>query len=170
MQTAGNASTNLFRSRAGLYGLALFVFCLTSNQAPSGGNQIYQGDIREDDLRVSQIFAQMRERPGENPPEELRLRYGGPRGDYLSFYDLEGRDIYFRYREDRFDRRADKKVRELIEGQAFRVRGEFRGVLVDGVFYPAGRDDYPEALREAGAILAYSYTSAFPLRMEQILY
>ncbi|MEQ9365977.1 MAG: hypothetical protein RIF32_17165 [Leptospirales bacterium] len=145
-------------------GLLFFVF---SNQAPPAG---YTGDIRENDLRVRQIFAEMREQPGANPPGELRLRYGGTRGDYLAFYDLEGRDIFFRYREDRFDRRAEKKTRELIAGQAYRVRGEYTGVIVEGVFFAAGAEEYPEALQNSAAVLAYNYGSAFPLRLEQVLY
>ncbi len=139
---------------------------LMSYQAPPP----YTGDIREDDPRVRQILAEMRNAPDENPPEEWKLRYGGPRGDYLAFYDLEGRDVYFRYREDRFDRRSEKKRQELIAGQGYRVRGRFQGVLVDGVFFAADSGNYPDALREPEALLAYEYVSVFPLRIEQILY
>lgn len=162
----GATSRRLTRPTAIYVGLCLALLIFSNQTTPPD----YRGDIRESDIRVSEIFESIRKQPGEVPPEELRLRYSGPRGDYIAFYDLEGRDIYFRYREDRFDRRAEKKIQTLISGEAYRVKGEFQGVVLDGVFFEAGTAEYREAIQEKGGVLAYTYGSAFPLRMEQILY
>ena len=88
---------------------------------PAQSPERYTGDIRQSDPRAAEILAALRE--GTQPPTELRLRYSGTRGDYLAFYDIEGRDIMYRYREDRFDRRAEKRIQDLIAGQAYRVSG-----------------------------------------------
>ena len=134
-----------------------------------GQSPKYAGDIREDDLRVKDLRASLLS-GGQNLPAALRLRYSGPRGDYLAFYDLAGIDVYFRYREDRFDRRAEKKLRDLIAGQAYSVQGRFRGVIHDGVFYEQGAAEFPENLASPGSILAFEFVAATPLRLDQILY
>lgn len=135
-----------------------------SGQAP----EPYTGDIRQRDPRAAELLAALR--AGTPPPAELRLRYSGTRGDYLAFYDIEGRDIMYRYREDRFDRRAEKRIEDLIAGQAYRVSGRFTGVLVDGVFYAEDSERYRDARNDAKALLAYEYQQAVSLRLEQILY
>ncbi len=132
--------------------------------------QPYSGsDIRETDPRVKEI----RERylaQNTAPPETWRLRYSGKRGDYLAFYDLEGRQVFYRYREDRFDRRAEKRVSDLIEGQAYNVRGKFTGLVLDGIFTSVGDEKFNEYFGNASSIPAYDYIDAAPLRFEQILY
>ena len=148
--------------------LTLVFFGGLSILGAQSSEQRYTGDIRETDPRVREIVAGMRS--GGAAPEEIRLRYGGKRGDYLAFYDLEGRYVYFRYREDRFDRRAEKKIVDLIEGQAYRVRGNFRGLVLDGVFFSGDAPTYQDALKQSDCILAYDYDRAYPLRLDQILY
>ncbi|MCB1327318.1 MAG: hypothetical protein KDK35_18925, partial [Leptospiraceae bacterium] len=105
-----------------LVSVACSLFLLLSHAALAA-----PGDLEESDLRLSGLTASLQE--GATPPGELRLRYSGPRGDYLAFYDLDGHEGYFRYREDRFDRRSERKLRELIPGQAYLVRGSLTGLL-----------------------------------------
>ncbi|MCA9809092.1 MAG: hypothetical protein KC473_02045 [Candidatus Dadabacteria bacterium] len=127
------------------------------------------GDLEEGDQRLSGLAADLLN--GVSPPGELRLRYSGPRGDYLSFYDLDGHEAYFRYREDRFDRRSERKLRELIPGQAYLVRGSLTGLLTaEGVpislTAPAWRDE----LARGNVRLVFEYQGVRPLILDAILY
>lgn len=128
----------------------------------------YEGDIRESDPRLDEIKQKLRR--GEAPPGEIRLRYGGTRGDHAMFYDLVGRQLYFRYREDRFDRRGDRKVKGLIEGQAYLVSGAYRGARLGEVVSPPGSPNYNSLLENEDSTLEYDFGAAVPLRMEQILF
>ena len=132
------------------------------------GAEPYEGDIREKDPREAEIKRDIA--GGGVPPASIRLRYSGTREDYLAFYDLTGRKIYYRYREDRFDDRAKKKIRNLIPGQAYKVAGPFLGVVLAGKFIARGASDYADALAQKQSILVFEYKSAFPLRMEQIIF
>jgi len=132
----------------------------------SGENR-YQGDIREDDLRVHEIKANI---AAGNTPADLRLRYSRPVGDYLAFYDLEGQEIYYQYREDRFDRRADKIRDSLFPGQAYRVSGNFLGLSLAAEFIPRTDARFSGLLLQSQAVLTYRFGSAEPLRLEQILF
>ena len=63
-------------------------------------------------------------------PETFRLFYKGKQGDYVVFYDLNGHDVFFRYRRNKFDYEAEKIILPLTEGSPFEIRGEFLGMLV----------------------------------------
>lgn len=127
----------------------------------------YEGDIRERDPRAREIRAQII--AGKPAPLAIRLRYSGTWRDYAVFYDLAGREILFRYREDRFDRRAEKKIRNLVKGEAYLVKGQFTGVLLRGKFVAQKGRDFAKALRAPDATLVYDYGSAATLRLEQII-
>lgn len=134
----------------------------------NGGIRPYEGDITEDDPRVDEVRANIVE--GQAPPQSLKLRYGGARGNYVSFYDIEGRVIYYRYREDRFDRRAERKIRGLVEGQAYRVEGGLRGLLADEKFIARTDAVFPQLLPDEDSILVFEFEGAYPLRIDQILF
>ena len=136
-------------------------------QSPNPPRRPYEGDIRERDARLEQVKEQLRK--GEATPATLRLRYGGTRNDYAIFYDLVGREILYRYREDRFDRRSDKKVRGLIEGQAYQVSGQFLGARLKEVLAAPGSGEYMRFLADEDSTLEYDFGAALPLRLEQIL-
>lgn len=128
----------------------------------------YEDDIRETDPRVEEIRARVA--AGGDAPAEIRLRYSGKRGDFLAFYDIEGREMFFRYREDRFDRRAERRVADLIEGQAYRVKGRFVGLLLNSQWIARGAPEYAAAVQNPDCVLTYEYESAYPLRADQILF
>ncbi|MBI3394704.1 MAG: hypothetical protein HY042_02605 [Spirochaetia bacterium] len=128
----------------------------------------YEGDIRESDPRVGEIKKKISS--GEPPPEKIRLRYGGERGDFLSFYDLEGKEILFRFREDRFDDRGADKARGLIAGQAYEVSGRFTGLLLRSKFTARAAAEFAKEITDQNALLVYDFTEALPLRLEQILF
>lgn len=128
----------------------------------------YEGDITEKDLRVKELREQLLR--GRAAPNEIRLRYSGKRGDYLSFYDIDGEEIYYKYRDDRFDRRAEERVANLIPGQAYTVSGAFLGLLLKNRLVLRGNRSFRDDLQNADSIPAYEYKTATPLRLDQILY
>ena len=136
-------------------------------QSPNPPRRPYEGDIRESDMRLELLKERLRK--GDTAIPALRLRYSGTRDDYAVFYDLVGRELLYRYREDRFDRRGDRKVKNLIEGQAYAVAGRFLGARLRAVLAVPGSPDYASFLANDDATLEFEFESAVPLRMEQIL-
>ncbi len=134
----------------------------------------YEGDIRERDPREKEIKKDII--AGKAPPEFIRLRYSGTRGDFAAFYDLVGRAVYFRYRKDRFDDLGAKKIRTLVKGEAYAVHGTYLGVQYQKEFIsvnerdPKKRAAYNRLLREKSSILVFNFTKAVPLRLEQIIF
>lgn len=94
----------------------------------------YQGDIPYNSPRLSKYQEET------NFPEELLLIYRGREGDYAVFYDLDGKEALFQFRRNKFDLEAEKKLVGLIEGQAYRVRGIFKGMLV--YYHPLIKKNY----------------------------
>ena len=125
-------------------------------------------DIKESDKRVLELKQMLLDNTAL--PESFRMRYSGTRDNYLSFYDRENNEMYFRYREDRFDRDAEKKIGNLIQGEAYSVRGKFQGVLLSGRFYPLSHPEYQKQLADKNSILIFEYSGASPLKPEQILF
>lgn len=128
----------------------------------------YEGDIRENDPRLSEIRAALV--AGQPAPTSIKLRYSGTRGDYLAFFDIEGREAFFRYREDRFDRRAERRIAGLIAGQAYVVDGAFLGLLQGGQFTALSDAEFRTRLSAAEATLVFGFTGARPLRVDQLLF
>lgn len=156
-----------------VYGLQFSLVGLTPQGIPlavqkNDPQRPYEGDIRESDLRVEEIKAALAK--GEPAPAALRLRYRGTQGDFAVFYDLLGRQLFYRYREDRFDRRAEKKLVGLIEGQAYLVSGTFLGLRLEGAFAAPGSAEFKQFLSNRNGALEYEFGSATALRVEQILF
>ena len=86
------------------------------------------GGLIESDIRASNIRKQLKNNRS-NIPKELRLRYERRTTYYLIFYDLAGEAIYFRYRKDRFDDLALKRLPSFIKGQAYLLKATFIGIL-----------------------------------------
>lgn len=127
----------------------------------------YEGDIREEDPRVREILIDIQ---AGDPPATIKLRYRGTYEDYAVFYDLDGRNVYYRYREDRFDDRAERKLRGLIEGQAYAVEGQYQGILFRGQLFTEDDEEYDELLDHNSITIVYDFTAARPLRIDQILF
>ncbi|MBX7059161.1 MAG: hypothetical protein K1X75_13930 [Leptospirales bacterium] len=128
----------------------------------------YEGDIRENDPRLDEIRKAMQQ--GQTPPASIRLRYSGVRGDYLSFFDLDGREALFRYREDRFDRRAERRIAPIIAGQAYEVRGNFLGLLASGQWIDRNAAEFGGRLGIGDSTLVFEFVDARPLRLDQALF
>jgi hypothetical protein len=128
--------------------------------------EVYEGDIRESDLRRRELVEKVKK--GEIPAA-IKLRFSRKESDFLVFYDIEGRSIYYRYREDRFDTDAEKRVADLIPGEAYEVTGPFLGMYYASMMHSSDHPKYKEMLNNADAIPAFLFKSARPLRIEQIL-
>ncbi|MCZ8344376.1 MAG: hypothetical protein O9301_15185 [Leptospira sp.] len=60
-------------------------------------------------------------------PTEWKLFFKAKQGDYVVFYDLNGDEIHFRYRRNKFDLDAEEFVKDLFFGNPYRVLGEWTG-------------------------------------------
>ncbi len=127
----------------------------------------YEGDIRESDLRRTELVTKIK---SNAIPPSIRLRYSGTESDFLVFYDLEGKSIYYKYREDRFDTDAERKIADLIPGEAYEVSGTFLGFYQASLLYSTDNPRYREMLENRNAIPAFIFRSARPLRLDQILF
>ncbi|MCB1141807.1 MAG: hypothetical protein H7A24_05855 [Leptospiraceae bacterium] len=81
----------------------------------------YEGILSSTDPRINDL-----KKKGEFP-QEWKLIFRDKDEDYLIFYDIEGAEIYFKYRRDKFDREAVYRIDGLFPGQAYRVRGQLIG-------------------------------------------
>jgi len=86
--------------------------------------QKYNGDIEQNEPRIRDY------KEKKNFPEEMKLFYKSKESDYIVFYDLDGNEALYQYRRNQFDQDADYKISGLKEGQAYRVKGRWKGMLV----------------------------------------
>lgn len=99
----------------------ILLICLTASLV---FGQKYQGDITTSDTRIRDCKEKI------SFPEEMKFFYRGREGDYIIFYDLDGQEALYQYRRNRFDLDADIKLSGLREGQSYRVKGDWKGMLV----------------------------------------
>lgn len=141
----------------------------TQQNAPAPlQNGKYAGDVRENDPRVFEIRKGLL--GGTTAPAALRLRYSGRRGNYAAFYDLDGVQLYYRFRNDRFDLRSLRKLGFLVPGQAYLVRGGFLGVWFEGKLIVTSEAVFGGFLKDENSTLTFEFQGASPLRVEQILF
>jgi hypothetical protein len=128
----------------------------------------YEGLLRESDIRLSQIREALKKK--EPLPDYLFLRYQGREGNYVVFYDLDGRTALFRYRKDRFDDLAERKIRDLLPGQAYRLPLKFVGLIERGVVYAEGTAEFQRLLDSDEGRPAFEFVSPEPRQPDFILY
>lgn len=129
----------------------------------------YEGDLKEKDLDVEGIKKALA--LGQSAPERVRLRYSGISGVvYLSFYDLRGREILYRFREDKFDTPGERWLSRLTEGGAYEVKGSFEGLLFRDTLIPPGDPKFASVAALKDSIPLYTILDLYPLRMEQIIF
>lgn len=131
----------------------------------------YTGDITEQDLRIRELIQKIRR--NEQPPGEYKLFFSRRESLHLVFYDMEGQEVRFQYRRDRWEMKELKKVRFLIPGAAYLVKGPLRGLVLDEKSIPVTDQRFMEALQDRSIeefYLWFDFESAEPLRTEQILY
>lgn len=130
----------------------------------------YTGDITEQDLRIRQLVDSLRS--GTAPPSEIKLFFSRRERIHLVFYDLEGNEVRFQYRRDRWETKELEKVRFLIPGAAYLVKGKFKGLILDEKTIPASDAEFANVLERPieEFFLLFDFESATPLRTEQILF
>lgn len=146
--------------------LAILFLLLVPPVLAAPQEQPWEGDISETDLRRRQLIVLIKKK---QIPPWMKLRYSRTESDFLVFYDLEGKDIYFRYREDRFDLDAEKRIAHLTKGEAYDVAGTFAGVMLYSVLYSDENAKFLEMLEKTDSVPVFLYKSARPLRADQIL-
>ncbi|MBK8395626.1 MAG: hypothetical protein IPL26_10335 [Leptospiraceae bacterium] len=87
----------------------------------------YKGDISEKEKRVRDYKKEITD-VSYSFPQQLKLFYKKTYSDYAVFYDLNGDEVYYRYRRNKFDSDGEKTLTGLFSGQTYRVNGEFAGV------------------------------------------
>ncbi len=87
-------------------------------------SQKYEKDISTKEKRISEYKKE------GNFPEDWKLFYKTKESDYIVFYDLDGNEVYFKYRRDALDREAEKKTVGLFIGQAYRIKGKLLGIIL----------------------------------------
>lgn len=95
-------------------------FCIFSVMS----EEKYQNDISIHEKRVNDY------RKEKNFPSEWKLFYKCLESDYAVFYDLEGQEVFFKYRKNKFDLDASFRVSGLVPGQSYRVYGRFIGLFI----------------------------------------
>ncbi len=111
--------SNLMRVVGGIFLFSFF--SLVSNTLLS---EKYESDIAESEKRILDY-----KKEGKIP-DEMKLFYKGKEGDYIVFYDLDGQEIFYKYRRNRFDLDSETKLIGLHRGQAYRIKGRFRGIFL----------------------------------------
>lgn len=87
-------------------------------------SQKYEKDISTREKRILDFKKE------KKFPDEWKLFYRGKESDYVVFYDLDGNEVYFQYRKNELDREAERKLVGLFYGQAYRIRGKYKGNLI----------------------------------------
>jgi hypothetical protein len=131
----------------------------------------YTGDITEQDMRVREVIRDIRE--NEPLPESFKLFFSRRETLHLVFYDLEGNEMRFQYRPDRWEVAPLEEVKFLIPGSAYLVKGTLRGLQKDNQTVPVADQRFVEIIEKAALetyFLVFDYEEAIPLRTDQILY
>ncbi|TGM23897.1 LIC_11959 family protein [Leptospira meyeri] len=76
-------------------------------------------------------------------PLEWKLFFKGKQGDFVVFYDLNGDEIHYRYRRNKFDLDAEFFVKDLFPGNPYRVKGEWIGYYFYSVDERGRRSSLP---------------------------
>jgi hypothetical protein len=87
--------------------------------------QKYEKDISFKEKRVLEFKKEAKY------TDDWKLFYKGKDTDYVVFYDLDGQEVYFKYRRDHLDREAENLIVGLFVGQAYRIKGRFFGIILN---------------------------------------
>ena len=73
---------------------------------------------------------EIREKMVDVFPDKWKLYYQGTKDDYVIFYDIAGREVWFRYRRNKFDDEGIQSIRFLVSGILYEIKGEFSGMYL----------------------------------------
>lgn len=89
----------------------------------------YDGDISRKEKRIRDYKKEIKDISYQFP-SELRLIFKEVYGDYAVFYDLNNDEVFYKYRRDKFNYDAKKKLSALLKGQSYKIIGEYSGIAV----------------------------------------
>lgn len=151
--------------------IGIILFVTTTLSAQNIKEKPYRGLITEDDPRVVDIIRNIEK---NLPPEKsYRLRFSRiEEWIFLVFYDLDGREIFYKFRDSRWDDRPMKVASTLFEGRAYQVQGEWIGIYFQGRFYNQSSKRFSELVsqlaRNNNIIPVFSFDSVHPLILDKI--
>ncbi len=146
---------------------------------PLQAQQDYNSNIKQEEPRIKDVRLNLSKDLPPFPKNGLLLFYSRQSdANYLVFYDRDGQELYFRYREDRFDRDAEKKLPFLRKGQAYRLKspGTLLGILLGPFFGPtASKKFFPVQqhkphLSNTQATLVFQFEGATDTSLDQLLF
>lgn len=114
-----------------------------------------------------------------NFPLEWKLYFKTKEGDYAVFYDLNGDEIHFRYRRNKFDRDGDLFVKDLIPGNPYFVKGDWTGYYyysrdergkLSPLAIPKKNPPVKEEFSERQTIPIFKLTEYFEIRTDELLF
>ncbi|XDD47352.1 hypothetical protein AB3N60_04500 [Leptospira sp. WS39.C2] len=85
----------------------------------------YSGPISRSEKRI--LDGKLEFQKTGNFPLEWKLYFKAKQGDFVVFYDLNGDEIHFRYRRNKFDLDGEFFVKDLFVGNPYLVKGEWIG-------------------------------------------
>lgn len=112
----------------GFFPFIIFIFLNIGLQAEPAGST-YRGTISLKEKRALDIKEALTDGNPDYPPT-MKLFYQGLQGNFAIFYDWNGHTVYYKYRENKFDRRLRKYVSRLAGGAPYEVSGEYLGSFI----------------------------------------
>lgn len=116
-----------------------FVSITNSLQAETGSK--YTGPIARSEKRI--LDGKLEYEKTGNFPLEWKLYFKAKQGDFVVFYDLNGDEIHFRYRRNKFDLDGELFVKDLFIGNPYLVKGEWIGYYFYAVDERGKRSSLP---------------------------
>ncbi|WP_425460759.1 LIC_11959 family protein [Leptospira langatensis] len=156
----------------GLVWILLSIFSISNLLAEPAGNT-YRGTISLQEPRALDLKDRLND-SSPNYPENLKLFFQGLQGNYAVFYDWNGHTVYYKYRDNKFDRRLRKYVSRLAGGAPYEVSGEYMGVIVFenktiSKFKKKGEDTLADR-KEKQSIPVFQLTKYRELILEEIIF
>ncbi len=90
----------------------------------------YTGAISYSEKRIVQGKIEFSK--GAEFPNQWTVFFKERTGNYAVFYDLNGHELHFKYKTNKFDVDGEAFASFLVEGNAYSVKGELLGIL----FFP----------------------------------
>ena len=113
-------------------------------------------------------------RKGEVLPDTWKLYYQGTNDDFAVFYDIAGREVWFRYRRNKFDDEGINSIRFLVSGILYKIRGEFSGMFLysDKIvpYFKKAEELSPEMKKSSPAIPVFRLIEYQSLASEDIIF
>nr|WP_246052933.1 hypothetical protein [Leptospira semungkisensis] len=152
--------------------ISLSTFSIANILAEPAGNT-YRGTIPLQEPRALDIKDKLSD-SSPDFPVDLKLFFQGLQGNYAVFYDWNGHTVYYKYRDNKFDRRLRKYVSRLAGGAPYEVSGEYQGVIVFenktiSRFKKKGEDTIADR-KEKQSIPVFQLTKYRELILEEIIF